>query len=575
MPGLQYEAPSGLMRERWRKYGISEDASRHVYRGRPAYRSRFHEVLKFHEPGLAPVRDASGAYHITHDGRPAYEPRHMRTFGFYEGIAAVHSEDGWSHILPDGSPLYGERYAWCGNFQENRCTARLPNGDYFHITGDGSPAYGERYRYVGDFKDGHAVAQRDDGKHTHIDASGNLLHGRWFQDLDVFHKRSARACDSEGWHHVDMTGEPLYGERFKNVESFYNGQARVEGFNGSLSVINESGQTLLELRRPSRMHLEGLSSDMIGLWRTQTIYAAVELGVFEFLPASAKEVERRTQVYRSVGARLMRALMELELVQRDVDGLYHPTDRGSFLMPSHPLSLSDAARHWGRESYESWAEVTRSLRTGESEFERLHGKSFFDWLQDRPTDLKTYHSAMSAYARYDYRDVSGLVDLTVHDSILDAGGGTGELAFALLRSCSTLQATVMDRLEVVEAATLPADLAGRCRYVAGDLFEKWPVTSDAVILARVLHDWSDHDALRILRRAREAMPKEGTLYVIEMVLDVATGRGGLLDLNMLVMTQGAERTEEQFREILAEAGFSLLDVIKTGAVSSVIRARAL
>ena len=85
MPGLQYEAPSGLMRERWRKYGISEDASHHVYRGRPAYRSRFHEVLKFHEPGLAPVRDASGAYHITHDGRPAYEPRHMRTFGFYEG----------------------------------------------------------------------------------------------------------------------------------------------------------------------------------------------------------------------------------------------------------------------------------------------------------------------------------------------------------------------------------------------------------------------------------------------------------------------------------------------------------
>ena len=106
----------------------------------------------------------------------------------------------------------------------------------------------------------------------------------------------------------------------------------------------------------------------------------------------------------------------------------------------------------------------------------------------------------------------------------------------------------MDRAEVVEAATPPADLAGRCRFIAGDLFEKWPVRSDAVILARVLHDWPDSDALRILRRAREAMPREGTLYVIEIVLDDAIGKGGLLDLNMLVMTQGAERTEKQFRD---------------------------
>lgn len=563
------------MKERWRKYGMSEDASHHVYRGRPAYGSRFYEVLKFHEPGLAPVHDATGAYHITPDGRPAYVPRHLRSFGFYEGVAAVHSEDGWFHILPDGNPLYEERYAWCGNFQENRCAVRLPNGDYFHVTGDGSAAYGERYRYAGDFRDGHAVVQREDGKHTHIDASGNLLHSRWFQDLDVFHKRYARACDSHGWHHVDMTGEPLYGERFKNVEPFYNGQARVEGFDGSMSVINESGQTLLELRSPSQSHLEALSGDMVGHWRTQTIHAAVELGVFESLPASAEEIERRTQVHGSVGVRLMRALMELELVWRGVDGLYRPTDRGSFLMRDHPLSLSDAARHWGRESYEAWTGLARSLRSGESAFERLHGKSFFDWLQDRPTDLNTYHSGMSAYARHDYRDVSDSVNLTIHGSILDAGGGTGELAFALLRSCPGLEATVMDRAEVVEAATLPADLAGRCSFVAGDLFEKWPVTSEAVILARVLHDWPDRDALQILRRAREAMPREGTLYVMEMVLDDATGRGGLLDMNMLVMTEGAERTEKQFRDVLTEAGFGLLDVIETGSVSSVIRARAL
>ena len=428
------------MRDPWREYRISEDASHHVYRGRPAYPSRFHEVLKFHEPGLAPVHDALGAYHITPDGRPAYELRHIRTFGFYEGIAAVHSEDGWFHILPDGSPLYEGRFAWCGNFQEDRCAVREHDGDYLHIAADGTPAYGERYRYAGDFKDGYAVVQREDGNHTHIDTSGSWLHGRWFQDLDVFHKGYARARDSVGWHHVDTTGEPLYGERFRNVEPFYNGQARVDEFDGSLSVISESGQTLMELRGPSQSPLEVLSGDMVGLWRTQTIHAAVELSVFEFLPASEEEVERRTQMYASVGPRLMRALMELGLVWRDMEEVYHPTERGSLLTRGHPLSLADAAQHWGRESYEAWSGLTRSLRTGESHFERSHGASFFDWIQDNPADLQAYQSAMSTYARHDYRDLADSVNFTAHDSILDAGGGTGELAFALLRSCPGLAA---------------------------------------------------------------------------------------------------------------------------------------
>ena len=562
------------MKDRWRKYELSEDASHHVYRGRPAYPSRFHEVLKFHEPGLAPVRDSSGGYHITPDGLEAYKPRHIRTFGFYEGCAAVHSEDGWFHILPDGEPLYRERYAWCGNFQESRCAVRLPGGGYIHIEDNGSPAYEDRYRYAGDFKDCYAVVQREDGMHTHIDVSGRLLHGRWFHDLDVFHKRYARACDSNGWHHVDMTGEPLYIERFKNVEPFYNGQARVEGFDGSLSVIDESGKVLLELRKPSQSNLEQLSGDMVGLWRTQTIHAAVELGVFECLPASAEEVERQAQLHRSVGTRLMRALMELGLVWRDGKGIYHPTERGSLLIRNHPLSLADATRHWGRESYQAWVGLTRSLRTGESSFTRLHGENLFDWVQDRPFDLQSYHSAMSTYARHDYRDLADSVDFTAHDSILDAGGGTGELAFAVLRSCPGLKVTVMDRAEVVEGARPPPELEGRCRFIEGDLFQKWPVMSDAVILARVIHDWPDRDALRMLKRAREAMSRESMIYVVEMVLDDETGGGGLLDLNMLVMTQGAERTIEQFGNLLSQAGFCLIDVIETMSVSSVIRARA-
>ena len=412
---------------------------------------------------------------------------------------------------------------------------RLHDGRYFHIGEDGTPAYSGRHRYAGDFRDGYAVVQRDDGRHSHIDRSGALLHGRWFLDLDVFHKNFARARDEHGWHHVDIKGQPLYQARYRNVEPFYNGQARVEGADGSLSVIGETGETLLELRRPLRSPLEGLSGDMVGMWKTQAIRAAVELGVFESLPASAQDIERYLELSASVGIRLMRALTELGLVRRDEGGAYHATAKGALLQRSHPLSLAGAASLWGGETYAAWAEAEYSLRSGHSAFRKLYGQNLFEHLRDRPEQLRSSHRAFASYARHDYQSIAEACDLGVHGHILDAGGGTGELAFALLRAYPDMTATVMDLPEVVHEAEPPGNLEGRCRFVAGDFFAPWPVRSNAVVLARVLHDWPDDDAVRILARAREGMPTGGTLYVIEMVLDDDTGAGGLLDLNMLIV----------------------------------------
>ena len=562
------------MNANWRDYSISADGSHHVLDGSPAYSSRFLEVLKFHAPGLAPVTDKTGAYHITPDGQPAYEYRYLRTFGFYEGRAAVHSEGGWFHIVADGGELYPERYDWCGNFQEGRCPVRLSDNRYFHIREDGVPAYAERYRYAGDFKDGLAVVQRDDGRHSHIDKDGALIHDRWFLDLDVFHKSYARARDEGGWHHVDQQGKPLYSTRFRNVEPFYNGQARSEGFDDALSVVNESGEVMLELRQPLRSPLEELSSDLVGMWRTQTIRAAANLGVFEALPASAHDIEESLQLAESVGTRLMRALTELDLVRRDQDGVYHPTEKGALLQRAHPLSLADAVSLWGGDTYMAWAEAAYSLRTGDSAYAKLFGKNFFDHIGDDAGNLAACRAAYATYAKHDYQILSASYDFGRHGHILDAGGGSGELAFALLRDYPGLTATVMDRPKVISGLQRPGELRDRCRFVAGDFFEEWPVKSDAVILARVLHDWPDAEAVRILKRAREAMSGGGTLYVVEMVQDYDTGAGGLLDLNMLVVSGGAERTEGQFGDLMNQAGFELLEVISTPSVNSVIRAKA-
>lgn len=232
----------------WQDLQVAPDRTHHLLDGRAAYVARFDEVLKFHAPGLAPVRDASGAYHIDATGRAAYPYRFLRTFGFYSNRAAVQTSDGWLHILPNGAPLYDQRYDWCGNYQEGLCTVRDREGIYYHLTSLGQPAYADHYRYAGDFRDGIAVVQGENGLHTHIDRLGGQVHGRWFVDLDVFHKGFARARDIDGWHHIDLCGVPIYRQRYAAVEPFYNGQARVEDFSGSLLVIDEFDKLIIRLR---------------------------------------------------------------------------------------------------------------------------------------------------------------------------------------------------------------------------------------------------------------------------------------------------------------------------------------
>ena len=240
---------------------------------------------------------------------------------------------------------------------------------------------------------------------------------------------------------------------------------------------------------------------------------------------------------------------------------------------SHPLSLADAASLWGSETYAAWSEATYSLRTGRSAFSKMYGKNIFDLLKESPEQLQSSHRAFASYARHDYQCLAEVCDFGNHEHILDVGGGTTELAFALLRAHSELNATVMDLPEVVCVDELPVDLKGRCRFVPGNFFDEWLVPSDAVVLARVLHDWSDDDAVRIPGRARQSIPASGTLYLVEMLLDADSGKGGLLDLNMLVVAGAAERTEVHFRALLDRTGFELMEVIPTSSTSSIMRAR--
>jgi hypothetical protein len=220
---------------------IAKDQTYHLYQGKSFYSQKFSWVLKFHPPGLAPVGDESGAYHITLEGVPAYEQRYIRTFGYYFDRAAVVTNNGWTHIDPTGNVIYNERYSWVGNYQDSCCTVRDSEGYYFHIDLHGKRLYPEHHLYAGDFRDGIAVVRLKNNFCTHINPEGNYFHKIEFKDLDVYHKGLARARDKQGWFHIDLEGNSMYKERFLLVEPFYNGQALVHRYNGQVGIIDEQG----------------------------------------------------------------------------------------------------------------------------------------------------------------------------------------------------------------------------------------------------------------------------------------------------------------------------------------------
>ena len=234
----------------WQKIKNSTDNTHFLYEGKLVFNKRFLEILKFHSPGIAPVRDESGAYNINVSGEAVYAERYARTFGFYCGRAAAAGKDGWFHIDENGKRIYPENYAWVGNYQENVCAVRDFDGRYFHIDSDGNNIYGDKHLYCGDFKDGFACVKRQNGLFKHIDRNGRFINSEEFLGLGVFHKNFATAKDNDGWFHIGINGKQIYERRFANIEPFYNGQAKVELFDGSLEIIDETGKTVLRISAP-------------------------------------------------------------------------------------------------------------------------------------------------------------------------------------------------------------------------------------------------------------------------------------------------------------------------------------
>lgn len=317
---------------------------------------------------------------------------------------------------------------------------------------------------------------------------------------------------------------------------------------------------------------EALLNVLVGFWTGRAVYIAAKLGIADLIKDGPKTVDELAPLTGSDPSslyRVMRALASAGWFEEDAEGRFGPTPFTAAIETNSPVSLRHLAMtELGEEHYPAWENVLYSVRTGEIAFNDRFGMSNWEYWSKHPEHADTFNKGMSDLTALTEPGLIAAYDFSEFDSIVDVGGGRGTLLASILKQNASASGIVLDLPHVIELARQdPATTAigNRIELVEGDFFESVPAGGDAYILKWILHDWNDAQCITILKNCREAIAPTGKLLVIEAPLP---GRNEpslnkFMDLNMLVMTGGCERTESEYRDLFAAAGFRLQQIIAT------------
>jgi hypothetical protein len=310
---------------------------------------------------------------------------------------------------------------------------------------------------------------------------------------------------------------------------------------------------------------------MDGYLTTQLLYVAAKLGIADVLadgPRTAEEIAEAVGADAPLLRRVLRGLA-LDEVLAEQDGRFALTPLGECLREGVAGSLRGPVIVRGELYYEAAAGVLQTVREGGVAFEHVHGEPFFDHLAREPEVEAAFQASMAGRAAQEAGDVVAAYDFAGVRRLVDVGGGQGVLLAAILRSAPQLRAVLVDRPMVIERAQAwlaQEQLGERCELVPGDFFASVPDGGDAYLLSRVIHDWDDEDARRILLTCATAMTGASRLLLVEAIVpERAQDRPEAIrmDLHMLMLLGARERTEAEFRRLLGGAGLEVRRVVPT------------
>jgi hypothetical protein len=262
------------------------------------------------------------------------------------------------------------------------------------------------------------------------------------------------------------------------------------------------------------------------------------------------------------------------------DGRFALTEISELPRTDVKESLAPMSLMLGRPArWNAWGELLFSVCNGATAFEHLHGTTVWEYRATHPEDGRVFDDAMASVADWLARGVMEAYDFGGFEHLVDVGGGDGEFLLRLLAAHPRLHGTLVDQPQVIACCSsklLSLGLTDRCRPVAGDFFTSVPEGADAYLLKWILHDWDNAAAIEILRCCRRAMRPTSTLIVVDHVVGPPNNspEGKFLDLTMMVMTGGRERTREEFAALFAKSGLRVKSIAATATPLSVIEAVA-
>jgi hypothetical protein len=318
-----------------------------------------------------------------------------------------------------------------------------------------------------------------------------------------------------------------------------------------------------------------------GYWTSQAVGTAARLGIADQLVDGPR---KSSEVAQGVGAdpqalfRLMRMLASIGVFTMDAQGRFGLTPLADTLRSGIPGSVKNFAvaettpGHW-----QPWGKLYEAIRTGEPTCKSSLGVELWDWYSKNPEEGEYFNRAMGDLSAAVADEVIRIYDFAGFQKVMDIGGAHGILLGAILKANPKMRGILFDLPRVTATARESLETQGiaqRCEVVTGDFFESVPPGADIHVLKQVIHDWSDEECTTILKNCHEALKPKGKLLLVEMVIppDNSPSMAQAMDLNMLVLLTGRERTESEYRDLLAAGGFELERVMSTHSPFSVIEA---
>lgn len=311
---------------------------------------------------------------------------------------------------------------------------------------------------------------------------------------------------------------------------------------------------------------------------SRAIHIAAELGLSDIIGSrslTAADIAERDGLHGPSLERMLRYLSAYGVFREGSDGTFRNSPLSDVLRHDSAKSIRPNLRRIGQAWWKAAGNLEHSIRTGESAFTDANGLPFFDYLAQYPDQQARFDEGMAQISDADDAAIADAYDFSRFAKIVDVGGGRGGLLAQILARAPAASGVLFDQHQVVNTTTRlhRAGLLDRCELVGGDFFSSVAPGGDCYVIKGVLHDFSDDECVTILSNMRQQIPESGVVLVADRILPFS-GDGPhpnlTMDLQMMVLLSGRERTAESWSEIFGHAGLELVGVHDTSVDFSIV-----